>query len=447
MSSGSKRLLPVIVWLLPIIPAWVFYHGEWESMRYPQGAATLFGVFGICNLLTSLLLSTRIRWIDRIWGHDRVLRFHSLMAASSLLLLVIHRQLKVWDGPVVTVQTLFGTASLLLILIVSAVSFLFMVKKPFHRVPGLERFRLRLTTGTLLNYRRLKILHNVLPLAAFAAVVHVLTASATKETALRTILVSGYALLTLLAYVNFRFIRPRRQRRRIFTVTEVRKPGKDVTELRFSGDLPKYQSGQYGYWRLNSRAVSREEHPFNICTCPGDVEIGFSAKDLGDYTAALKKVRPGDTALFDGPYGNFTLPSNSRAPMLFIAGGIGITPFKSMAAHMAETRSIRPATLIWAVKRRADLVYSGDFLTLVKRIPNFRYKPVIEIQEAVNLDVTLADYESGYVTRGLIMGLCPDLTESGTVVYLCCPEPMRSSVLKILDTLGVSRESVRVQRF
>jgi NAD(P)H-flavin reductase len=118
-----------------------------------------------------------------------------------------------------------------------------------------------------------------------------------------------------------------------------------------------------------------------------------------------------------------------------------------MASHMAETRSVRPAALIWAVKRRADLVYAGEFLTLVKRIPNLRYKPVIEIQEVVNLDVTLADYESGHVTRGLIMGLCPDLIESGTIVYLCCPEPMRRSVLNILDSLGISRDHIRIQRF
>ena len=441
VSQGRNRVWPLIAWASPLLPAFAYYRGYRDAFLQPYGAAMIFGVFGICYFLNALILSTRIRYFDRMYGHDRVMRFHARMATVAFLLIVIHRQLKIMDGKLVpTGQIIVGTIALIIFAVIITVTFLFMVKNNIHRLKVIRRFRSWVTSRAPTDYSKLKILHNLLPLAAMAAVVHVILAG-------RMAFMGAYALSAAILYIRFKFIRPLLLRRQVYTVTEIRNPGGNVTEVRLTGKKISFTAGQYAYWRLKSRAVGNEEHPFTISSAPGEEEIGFSAKALGDYTASLSRLRLGDEAIIDGPYGKFVLPPDDSISVLLIAGGIGITPFRSMIRNMADHHSIRHTTLVWGVRNRDDLVYDGEFLQLAKRLPFFRYKPVIEKQDEVTSEGTLADFESGRVTKGLIRGLCPDLSESNTIVYICGPDSMREAIVRILKSIGVTGRHIRFEKF
>ena len=448
MSIRGNRVWPVIPWVSPLLPAAAYYRDFRDTFLFPYDAAMIFGIFGICYFLNALLLSTRIRYFDRLYGHDRVMRLHARMAASAFILILIHRQFKVMDGQLIpTAQILIGTIALIVFAVTIAITLLLMVKNIFHRLKFFRRFRSWMTSRAPADYSKLKILHNLLPLAALTAVVHVMTASTTAGYIGRTAFMAAYTFTVAALYVRFKFVRPMLLRRRVYTVTEIRNPGTKVTEVRLSGKKLTFKAGQYAYWRFLSRSVGNEEHPFTISSAPGEEEIGFSAKALGDYTAALPRLRLGEEAIIDGPYGKFILPPDDSTTVLFIAGGIGITPFRSMVQSMADNHSMRRTTLVWAVSNREDLVYGGEFLQLVKRLPSFRYKPVIKTPGEVAGEGTLADFESGRVTKELIHGLCPDLAESKTVVYFCGPDPMREAIMKILKSIGVTRRRIHFEKF
>ncbi len=407
-----------------------------------------FGILGLCYFLNAIILCTRIRYFDRLYGNNSVLSFRTLMSAVAFVLILFHRQFKISGGELVpTGQILIAKIALVLFAAATGTTVLIIVRKLIHELKFFRRIRVWMTSHAVADYSKLKILHNLLPLAAIAAVIHVMQASAIVGHSGRTAFIGVYAFSAAFLYIRFKFIQPMKLGKHKFTITEIRNPGADITEVRMSGRQIKFKAGQYAYWRLYSRAVGSEEHPFTISSSPGEDEIGFSAKAVGDYTAALSRLRLGEEAVIDGPYGNFVLPPDDTTPVLLIAGGIGITPFRSMVQNMADSHSLRQATLIWGVKNRDKLIYGGEFFQLAKRLPSFRYKPVIENQDELVGDGTLADFESGYVTKGLIRGLCPDLASSDSMVYICGPDPMRKAVVKILKSIGVPRRRINFERF
>ncbi len=448
MSHIDRRIWPFFAWASPIIPAFIYYRGDWGAFLYPYGAAMIFGIFGLCYFLNAMILSTRIRYFDHLFGHDRVIGLHARMAFAGLILILIHRQLKVGGGELLpTRQITLGYIALIAVASIILITVLFMVKHFIHRLRIFRRLKSWVTSYAPADYSKLKILHNILPFAAMTAVVHVLLASTTSGYSPRLVFISVYALTAAALYIRFKFIRPFILSRNIYTISDIRSPGNLVTEVRLTGRKIKFKAGQYAYWRLKSRAVGNEEHPFTISSAPDEEEIGFSAKSLGDYTSALKGLKTGDKAIIDGPYGKFTLPADESAPVLFLAGGIGITPFLSMVQNMADIRSMRSATLIWSVSTRENLVYDGEFLKLMKRLLSFRYKPVINKHDEPIREATVANFESGRINGELISRFCPDLVNSKTTVYICGPDPMREAMVKILRSIGVSRLRIRFEKF
>ena len=91
----------------------------------------------------------------------------------------------------------------------------------------------------------------------------------------------------------------------------------------------KRNPGQFAFFRFKSKAVGFEEHPFTISSETQTIFMSITVKKSGDYTAQLSNIIVGDSLYFDGPYGVFS-PIDNGSNYVFIAGGIGITPFISI---------------------------------------------------------------------------------------------------------------------
>jgi predicted ferric reductase len=122
-------------------------------------------------------------------------------------------------------------------------------------------------------------------------------------------------------------------------IVAVEQPSRDVTTVRcqLERGWRGHQAGQFAFVTFEDREGA---HPFTIASANrGDNTVTFQIKALGDYTGALaQRLHPGQTVRVEGPYGRFDLERrNPQARQIWIAGGIGVTPFlawlESLQAH------------------------------------------------------------------------------------------------------------------
>lgn len=126
----------------------------------------------------------------------------------------------------------------------------------------------------------------------------------------------------------------------------------------------------------------------------------------------------------EGPFGSFTLPADTNQPIVFIAGGIGITPFVSMLAHAAEQNLPRSFTLLYASRNKKDFPYLPELHTLAK-------------SRALNLKIFCA---TGLLKKQLIRKNLPK--GGGALFYVSGPPPMINAARSILRESGVAGENI-----
>jgi len=104
-----------------------------------------------------------------------------------------------------------------------------------------------------------------------------------------------------------------------------------------------------GWWRA---------HPFSISAAPNGKYLRFTIKNLGDYTRLLQHVRVGTSVFVEGPYGVFTGATRTRPRVLFIAGGIGITPLRALLEELPAARG--NLTLVYRASHENEVVFRNE---------------------------------------------------------------------------------------
>lgn len=131
-------------------------------------------------------------------------------------------------------------------------------------------------------------------------------------------------------------------------------------EFVFAGTVP-FTAGQYLEFSLPHRADSRGiRRVFTIATNPADANVRFGIKFYdrpSTFKQTLRDLKPGTVVPATRVAGDFVLPTDSREPMLLIAGGIGITPFISFARHLIKTNQKREVILVYAVASAEEIAY------------------------------------------------------------------------------------------
>lgn len=109
-------------------------------------------------------------------------------------------------------------------------------------------------------------------------------------------------------------------------------------------------AGQFAYLDFNLQGRS-EFHPFTITSAPNDNELSFMIRNLGDYTERLQsQLKPGDLVKIDGPYGRFKPDNTPQRPQIWLAAGIGITPFIAWLRSGFNRRADREVHLFYTGK-------------------------------------------------------------------------------------------------
>ena len=224
---------------------------------------------------------------------------------------------------------------------------------------------------------------------------------------------------------------------------------KEGTDDSFSQRAP----GQFAVIRYLKSGSWSEPRPFTISSEPGSDEISLTIKKTGKFTTGIHSIDKDTKVLCEGPYGIFYPDLKQEEKLIFIAGGVGITPFLSILRHVNKRKENCDITLIWSVKTREDIIakdelqkISGNLKDKLKIIVFITRENKPESEKNVNdFESDNFMYEYGRMNQKAYKKYVHGNNPS---VYLCGPQPMQKAVLNDLKNYqGIKPASVKRELF
>ena len=208
------------------------------------------------------------------------------------------------------------------------------------------------------------------------------------------------------------------------------------------------------------RAYSMANHPaegniimlnIRIATPPFDRATGsFMNVNPGICSSYIFSRKPGDKVTISGPYGEFFLPDNlpDTQELIFIGGGAGMAPMRSHIMHLFKTeKTKRPVSFWYGARALKEAPYLEEFHQIEKDFPNFKFNLALD-REDPEADAAGVPYKVGFVHNVLYENYLKNHEDPEGCLYLMCGPPMMiSSVVKMLDSLGVPPENILYDTF
>jgi ferredoxin-NADP reductase len=183
--------------------------------------------------------------------------------------------------------------------------------------------------------------------------------------------------------------------------------------------------------------------PFTIASAPHEPELMIATRMRDTaFKRTLKAAQPGLRVEIDGPAGLMVLHEQTERPAVFLAGGIGITPFLSMARHAAKNALPHRIFLFYSNRRPEDAAFLDELRSLEARNPNYR---LIATMAEADKSAHPWKGETGFIRRDMLERYLPDLR--GPVYYFAGPPGMAMAMQSMLQELGVSEDDMRSEEF
>jgi ferredoxin-NADP reductase len=202
-----------------------------------------------------------------------------------------------------------------------------------------------------------------------------------------------------------------------------------VVEGRHLAEL-RAEPGQFFRWRFLTPDTWRTAHPFSLSAPPTDDRMRLTVKALGAGSAHLQNIAVGTWIVAEGPYGAMTAARRTRRNVLLIAGGVGITPMRTLF----ETLPVSPGqdlALLYRARGPQELIFRSE----LERIA---------YERGTRLHYLVGDDADCLSTSGL-RRLVPDLTERD--VYMCASPRMSDAVRESLHEAGLPPGQLHEERF
>lgn len=439
-QSGRTRALAcllayVVIVLSPLILV--------ALVRAPTDHGFIFTVgknlalVGFTILAMQFVLSARFKWIERPFGMNMLFQFHKAMAILAALLLLSHPVLLAigkgdWSlilSPQVGWAIWLGRIALLILL----------VHVLLAGLRGLIK----------LNYETWRLVHNlgaglILPLGF----IHSWNAGGDLEILGIKWLWAALLGVAVASYLWHRVGRGFLLRRHPYKVTSVREEAAGVwtIELMPPKDTRRfdYLPGQFQYLTFQRAPhLPVEEHHWTISSSPATPgALCSTIKESGDFTATIGQTKPGDTALVDGPFGRFSYVLHpEERNLVFIAGGIGITPLMGMLRHIRDTRAERTVTLLYTNRSESDIVFRDELAAMERdgvaglKVTHVLSKPSDEWKG-----------ERGHLDEEKIKRLL-GADAARRSFYLCAPPALLQQTIRTLRKSHVPAARIHFERF
>lgn len=155
----------------------------------------------------------------------------------------------------------------------------------------------------------------------------------------------------------------------------------------------------------------------------------------------MKKMPIGTEVVFDGAYGSFTLQNNTKIPAVFLSGGIGITPIRSIVLQATHDKTDHEIFLFYANKTPKDTAFLDELEAAEKENPNF--KLIASMTDEKNSKDWKG--ETGYFTKEMLKKYIGDL--SRPIYYISGPASMVKSIRKTLNEADINDDNIRTEEF
>jgi predicted ferric reductase len=446
---------PIALTVLCLVPVGLWVTALPLDTRFADAPTTLTSI-AVCLALAgtsafalNLVLGARFGVVDEFFGGlDKMFRVHQINGRVAFLLLLGH-------AAFIIASRATDSASEALRLFTPAAGWTVLLG--VLALAGMT-IAIGLTLYVRLNHEIFVYVQRAFGFVFILAALHVFRTPGTKAfSSALTYYLAALSAAGLAAFAYRSLFDNVLVKRHDYRVTDVRPLDETVMEIVMSpGNRPlAFKPGQFLFVTFYSDAVSRslhpfsiesagqsaimtlrpgeiheQFHPFSISSTPNDRELKVVFKEVGDYTRAMRSLEKGAWARVEGPYGGFSHLNLRNRRQVWVAGGIGITPFLSMARSLGDApydidfyysmRSIRNAYLL------------AEFLQIGERLPGFNVIPYPED-------------EVGFLTADVIEQRTDDLADRD--VMICGPPPMIDALRAQLYAKGVPRARIHYEKF
>lgn len=436
----AKKMLVWAFWLANVaVIMWFWWQGSGQLLGSEPFLATarLAGLLATFCALIQFVLMGRVGWLEPIFGLDRLAIFHRRNGMATITLILLHSTLMIVGYSNLTSLSfieqairLAQTVPFVPLAIAAEMLFVTVVASSIY----IARKHLRFETWYWVH---------VLTYAA-------ITLAFWHQFAVGSDLLANQVfwwywatlyIFTLLNVVIWRVVIPTvRSRYHGFVVQKVVPETPTATSLYITGKhLGGFMArgGKFVMIRILVKGLWTQEHPFSLSMLPNSDHFRVTIRQLGDFTNQIPRVKPGTRVLVSGPYGGFTNDLQRTGKVVYVAGGIGITPVRAMLEERAQRGDKTDIILLYGNRSQEETALWHEVAQLGDKLG----------VQIFNILSEQPDYkgEKGFIDKERIIRLVPDIAMRD--VFLCGPPAMVQNVLPALKELGVPNKYIHREQF
>ena len=396
-----------------------------------QTISRFAALIGTYFALLGILLVSRIPWVERGVGHDRLITWHRKLGPWSLYLIGFHVLLITVGyagqfqekilGEFINILTTFNW------MWAALAGFLFMITAG---VTSYKKARAKLSyeawwtihVSTYLAIA-LSFMHQILNGPMFIS--HPLNKAFWIFLYSAMVFCIVYWRIALPTYRSFRHG---------LKVEKIVIEGPNMVSVIMRGrDLDKLgaQGGQFFGWRFIAKGHALASHPYSLSAAPTAHYLRITVKDLGDHSRSLADLKPGTRVFMEGPYGAFTAGRASRKHVVLIGGGVGITPIRAL---MEEFRAGVQLDVIFRASKVEDLVLREEMDYLAAKS-----------EGSIRIHYLVGSRKNHPMDAKSLKELVPRFADSD--IYICGPAPLVEAVRVAAKELGVPKNRFHDEAF
>jgi predicted ferric reductase len=423
----SVCVTPLVLWVFTQ-PLDIRFQGRYLTLT---SIAVLLAFAGTSAFALNLVLGARLRPVEALFGGlERMYKAHRLNGEIAFLLLLGHVVL------ILASRATISTSTALDLLQPSA---------GWTVLAGVLAFAgmaiaIVLTLFVRMGHELFVYVQRSFGIVFLGATYHVFTTEGARAASQAlNLYMATLATLGIAAFVYRSVLGNLLVRRRAYRVAAVNRLDESVTEIVMEPrERPlTYEPGQFLF--VNFREPFSEQfppflrnqfHPFSITSAPNEPRLRITVKAVGDYTRALRALKPATAAVVEGPYDSFSSSHLENKRQIWIAGGIGVTPFLSMAR---SPNGDAPAVdFYYCVEHQPEAHFLDEIRSIARERDDFRVAVVPRDRE-------------GFLTAERLAAENDDL--AGADVLVCGPPAMIESLRSQLKARGLPGSQIHAEEF
>lgn len=207
-----------------------------------------------------------------------------------------------------------------------------------------------------------------------------------------------------------------------------------------------HKAGQYADLTLIDPAETDAEgniRTFTLANAPYEdtLMVATRMRDSA-FKRMLKSMPIGTELTLDAPYGSFTLHNNEKIPAVFLTGGIGLTPARSIVLQAAHDKLAHKIILFDSNKKPEDAVFLDELMAAQQSNPNYTFVGTMTQMETSK---RTWQGETGFINAAMLLKYIDDLTVP--IYYLVGPRAMVYAMVEMLMQAGVDDDNIRTEEF